>query len=179
MWKHEYFNSSAVGLDDYERINLLSLKEGSSNNQELITYTVRNKCTDASERCYLIMTSASNLLIDGGEIDSGLRGMVEAADRVKSLDFCPIAFESAILKYKIKVLSSRGIISARRMSKEILKKIKSNGGFIRDLRIKSCDDLSEMKPAYFHEYALLVAYVMGFAGGDLAKAGAYIESSVQ
>ncbi|OHC31413.1 MAG: hypothetical protein A2Y50_09940 [Pseudomonadales bacterium RIFCSPLOWO2_12_59_9] len=179
MWGEGYFNSAVGGLEGYERINLLSLQKGSSKNQELITYVVRNKCTDGSERCYVIMTSASNLLIDGGEFDSGLRGAVEAVGRVKTSDVCPIVFESAVLKYKIKVLSSKGISSARSMSKDILKKIKLNGGLMRDLRTKSCTDLSGIKPAYFHEYALLVAYVMGFAGGDLAKAGAYIEFSAQ
>ncbi|NQD95151.1 hypothetical protein HP532_21090 [Pseudomonas sp. CrR25] len=179
MWGANYFNVRLGGIEEYERINLLSLQEGSSKNQELITYVVKNKCNDGSERCYLIMTSASNLLIDGAEYDSGLRGVVEAVSRVKAKNFCPIAYESAIIKYKIKMLSSKGIDSARSASRNILKKIKLNGGLMKSLKTESCINLSKIKPEYFHEYAVLVAHLMGFAGGDLAKAGAYINSSAQ
>lgn len=179
MWGVNYFNVRLGSIDEYDRINLLSLKEGSSKNQELITYVVKNKCEDASERCYLIMTSASNLLIDGAEYDSGLRGVVEAVNRVKANNFCPIAYESAILKYKIKVLSSKGVGSARSASRSILNKIKLNGGLMKSLKTESCVSLLKTKPEYFHEYAVLIANLMGFAGGDLAKAGAYINSSAQ
>ena len=179
MWGVNYFNVHRGNIQEYERINLLSLQEGSSKNQELITYVVKNKCEDDSERCYLIMTSASNLLIDGAEYDSGLRGMVEAVNRVKDKTLCPIAYESAILKYKIKTLSSKSISAARDTSKNILKKIKLNGGLMKGLKTESCVSLLKAKPEYFHEYAVLIAHLMGFAGGDLAKAGAYINSSAQ
>lgn len=176
MWGGNYLNSRMNNIEEYERINLLSLREGSSKNQELITYVVKNKCSDDSERCYFVMTSASNLLIDGDEYDSGLKGMVEAVNRIKASDFCPIAYESAILKYKIKVLSSKSIEAARNSSIGILKKIKLNGGLMKSLRTKSCVKMANNKPEFFHEYTFLVAHLMGFAGGDFAKAGAYIDS---
>lgn len=176
MWGEDFLNSRTGHVEEHERINLLSLHEGSSKNQELITYVVKNKCKDDSERCYLIMTSAANLLIDGGEYDSGLKGMVEAVNRYKASGFCPVAYESAILKYKIKMLSSKGIDSARRSSIEILKKIKLDGGLMKSLRTKSCAQMAKEKPEFFHEYTDLIAHLMGFAGGDFAKAGAYINS---
>ncbi|WP_439888762.1 hypothetical protein ACSX1C_06615 [Pseudomonas sp. MBLB4123] len=179
MWGVSYFNVRALDIEEHERMNLLSLQEGSSKNQELITYVVRNRCKDDSERCYLIMTSASNLLIDGADYDTGLKGAVEAISRVKDASICPVAYESAILKYKIKTLSSRSIDSARSASRRIIEKIKLEGGLMKSLKTKSCISLLKRNPNFFHEYALLIAHVMGFAGGDFAKAGAYINSSVK
>ena len=50
---------------------------------------------------------------------------------------------------------------------------------MKGLKTESCVSLLKAKPEYFHEYAVLIAHLMGFAGGDLAKAGAYINSSAQ
>ncbi|WP_222908971.1 hypothetical protein [Pseudomonas sp. DNDY-54] len=176
MWGSSYFYARMEGLNEHERINLLSLREGSSKNQELIDHVMKNKCTDDSVRCYLVMTSASNLLIDAREYDSGLRGMVEAIDRVSAKEFCPIAYESAIIRYKIEVMSSKDSWSARRSSIDVLEKIKANNGFIKSLKTETCTRLAREKPKFFHEYTMLVAHIMVFAGGDYAKAGAYIDS---
>ncbi|WP_313057267.1 hypothetical protein [Stutzerimonas nitrititolerans] len=91
MWGSSFFDSRAEKLEEHERMNLISLREGSSENQELISYVLKNKCADYSVKCYLAMTAASNILIDAGEYDSGLRGMVEAINRVDAGDLCPIA----------------------------------------------------------------------------------------
>jgi len=174
MWGSNFLYSATGNIEEHERINLLSLREGSSKNQELINYVVNNKCTDDSVRCYLIMTSASNILIDAGEYDSGLQGMVQANVRVDARGLCPIAYESAILKYKIKVASSKNVWSARKSSRATLDKIRSNNGFAKSLKTSSCVRLAKAKPDFFHEYTMMIAHLMGFAGGDYAKAGAYI-----
>ncbi len=179
MWGLVDFDSQQDETEEYQRINLSSLRNGSSKNQELITYVVRNGCQDGSERCYFIMMSASNLLIDGGEYDSGLRGMVEAMNRVDSKNICPIAYELSILNYKIKTLISDEPGSMRSRARVIINKIKRDGGLVTSLRTKSCIDLSKKSPEYFHAYTLLIAQVMGLAGGDFAKVGDYIRSSIQ
>jgi len=178
MWKPKYFNTHLGGLEDFEKVNLLSLRDGASKEQAILTYVVKNGCKDSLERCSVIMISAANLLIDAGEFDAGLKGAVEANERVKGLGICPIAFESAVLKYKLKYISSKGISSARRSASSLLSKIRQNGGVVENLRVGSCDSLAEIKPEFFHEYVLLISHLMGLAGGDFAKAGAYIQSSV-
>ena len=176
MWGSSYLYARVEGLAGHERMNLLSLREGASKNQELIDYVVKNMCADYSVRCYLDMTSASNILIDAKDYDSGLRGMVEAVERVNAKGFCPIAYESAILRYKIEVVSSKDIRSARASAVGTLEKIKSNNGFMRNLKDRSCTGLARERPEFFQQYTMLVAELMGFAGGDYAKAGAYIDS---
>ena len=177
MWKSEYFNGKSVEVVDYDVFNLLSLHDGASKNQKIITYVVRNKCSDASERCYVTMTSGANLLIDSGDYDLGLRGVVEAYDRVRKSGVCPIVFELAILRYKIKSISSERLSLARNSSRELLDKIKA-GGVVENLKTESCDALSRRKAGFFHEYVVLVSQLMGIAGGDFAKSGAYINSII-
>ncbi|MCO7543257.1 hypothetical protein [Stutzerimonas nitrititolerans] len=176
MWGSSFFGSRAEKLEEHERMNLISLREGSSENQELINYVLKNKCADYSVKCYLVMTAASNILIDAGEYDSGLRGMVEAINRVNAGDLCPIAHESAILRYKLKIASTKNVRSAQRLSVNVLERIKLNGGFIKNLKTGSCTSLAKEKPEFFYEYTMLIARIMELAGGDFVKAGAYIST---
>ena len=178
MWGSSFFSSRAEKLEEHERMNLISLREGSSENQELINYVLKNKCADYSVKCYLVMTAASNILIDAGEYESGLRGMVEAINRVTAGGLCPIAYESAILRYKLKIASTKNVRSAQKLSVNVLEKIRSSNGFINNLKTESCTGLVKEKPEFFYEYTMLVARVMEFAGGDFVKAGAYISTLV-
>lgn len=176
MWGAGYFRASSEVLRDYELINLRSLEEGSSENSEIIGYTLDNHCLEGSERCYLINMAMANLLIDGREYDSALKAAFVAAESVKDKGVCLIAFEATILKYKISKIRSKNLLSARRSATDIVEKIKRNGGQVRNLRTKECDLLSQRAPQFFSSYVMQVAELMSYASGDYPKAAAYIDS---
>ncbi|WP_313057265.1 hypothetical protein [Stutzerimonas nitrititolerans] len=84
--------------------------------------------------------------------------------------------KSAILRYKLKVASTKNVRPAQKLSVNVLEKTRSNGGFIKNLKTESCAGLAKEKPEFFYEYTMLVAKVMELADGDFVKAGAYIKT---
>jgi hypothetical protein len=173
MWDAPYLNSHSQVLNKGETIYLASLQAGASKNKDIMDYLWENKCEDSSWSCALIMTAVSNLLLDNRDYDTGLKAAVEAYDRIKGS--CSIAYESAILKYKIQKLSASTGNNSGSSVRAILYKIKNNGGLMSNLRTDSCNKLAREQPEFFHAYVMLVAQLMGFAGGDYLKASVYME----
>ncbi len=174
MWSEKYFGARSGELKENELIYLKSLFDGASKDQRLISYVVKNKCYDATWDCSIVMMSASNLMIDAKDYDTGLRGAIEAYERVRGQ--CPIIYESVILRYKLEKLSNSPYSVAASKAKSILNKIKHSGGLMSDLRTTACKKLLKEKPEYFTTYALLTSKLMELSGGRDAKAAAYINS---
>lgn len=174
FWSGSYFNVSKGRLSEIEIVNLKVLDERWVKDQGVINYLGRVKCRDHNEFCVLTMISMANLLIGSGESDSGLKLLEEV--RRAGVGQCTINFELSILNYKAHALASLGLPAARVESGAVLEKIKRQGGLIYDLRNEACNQLAEEKSELFHQYVVLVSRVMGYAGGDMAKAGAYIQS---
>lgn len=169
MWG-EYFGLRSTNLQDFEEKYLESLSYGAGKNQSLINFVVGNKCYDSTWRCAVIMTSASNLMLDADVDRVGLRGAVEAYERVRGQ--CSVMYESSVLLYHIKHLSDGGMAKAN----TLLRKIRKNGGIMSDMRTPECKRLASERPEYFASYALLVAKVMAISGGRNAYVAAYIQS---
>lgn len=176
MWKAKYFNNYSVGLSIHELANVESLRSRASENKELVNFVGGERCEEVTELCALSKLAAANLLIDSGGLDKAL-GLVESARSVQAnFGLCSINVESSVLLYKLRMLSNAPLDIAGAEARAVVERIKSNGGVISDLRSRSCDLLAERKPLLFHEYVRLVSRVMSFAGGDLAKGSAYIDS---
>lgn len=174
MWGGAYFGVRSDQLETYEIDFIRSFSVGSSQNQSLITAVVRDKCYDSSWRCSVIMTTAGNLMLDSGNYRVGLRGAVEAHERIKGQ--CSVLFESAVAFYHIRNLSSDGQKNAGHKAATLLNKIKHNGGLMSDMRSEECRTLALKRPEYFTTYALLAANLMELAGGRHATAAAYLRS---
>lgn len=174
MWGVRYFGARSADFQDFESVYLKSLGGGSSKDQFLIDYVVNNKCYDSSWRCSVIMTAASNLMLDNGKSSAGLRGAVEAYDRIRG--GCSIALESTVVSYHLRRLSSGRQDGKAVKAEALLGKIKRDGGVLADVRSEACRKLILSKPEYFTAYALLVARLMALSGGENAYSAAYIDS---
>jgi hypothetical protein len=174
MWGVKYFGARSADFQDFEVVYLKSLGGGSSKDQLLIDYIVSNKCYDSSWRCSIIMTAASNLMLDNGQSRVGLRGAVEAYDRMRG--GCSIALESTVVSYHLRKLSSGRQDGKADKAEALLGKIRRDGGILADVRSGSCRELILSKPEYFTAYALLVARLMAVSGGESAYSAAYIDS---
>jgi len=174
MWGEGYFSAAGDDLDAEDVFYLRSLIEGSSRDQELIDYVVKNACYDASWKCSLVMTTASNLMLDEGQLDVGLQGFIGAYERVKGR--CSILYESSIIIYHTRKLISEGSVDTKDRATSLLEKLEREGGVVTDLRDLECRNLVRKKPEYFVAYASLVANLMQIAGGKYAYASVYIHS---
>ena len=174
MWGSKYFGSRSDRLDSYELDFIKSLSRGASKEQALIDAVVRGKCYDSSWKCSAIMTTAGNLMLDHGNYQVGLRGAVEAHERIRGQ--CPVLFESSVTLYHIRTLSSGGQRDAGHRAVTLLRKIKREGGIMEDLRSDECRALARERPEYFTSYALLVASLMELAGGQYSVPAAYLRS---
>ena len=176
MWRAKYFNSKSIDESKYDLVNLESLRPQASKNERLLGFIGSEKCAEVSEACALSKLSAANLLIDSGSADQSL-GLIESArSTLVGVGACTINLESTILVYKLHKLSSMSLATAKAEARAVVEKIQSKGGLVSNLRTDSCEFLAERKPMYFHEYVRLVSRVMSYAGGDLAKGSAYIDS---
>lgn len=173
MWGAEFFGYRSPGLEEFELNYLKSLSVGASKDQSLVDFFVKNKCYDGSWRCSVVMTTGSNLLIDGGDSKVGLRGAIEAYERVRGK--CSIVYESSVLRYQFKVLSEYPLKEAKVRAATIVGKIKKNGGIMLDLRSSACSILLKKKPEYFTAYTVLVSELMKIAGGRHASAALHID----
>lgn len=174
MWGEAYFGARSNQLEHYEIDFIKSLNAGSSRDQSLITAVVRHKCYDSSWRCSVIMTTAGNLILDSGDYKVGLRGAVEAHERISGQ--CSVVFESAIAFYHIRNLSLDAQKNVGNRAAALLKKIEDKGGLMSNLRSKECRALALSRPEYFTTYAMLTANLMELAGGRYAMAAAYLKS---
>ena len=174
MWGSTYFGARAADLSENEKIYLKSLSKGASKEQQIISYVVKNKCYDSTWDCSLIMTSASNLMIDSQDYETGLRGAIEAYQRIPGM--CPIIYETSILRYKLEKLAASNSNSTTNQARSIINKIKTDGGIMTDLRGKACKKLIVERPEYFTTYTILISKMMEISGGNNSKAAAYIRS---
>ncbi|MDA7088636.1 hypothetical protein PH586_19840 [Pseudomonas sp. SA3-5] len=174
MWGVRYFGLRSESNQDFEFIYHRSLGAGASKDQGLIDYVVGNKCYDSSWRCSVIMTAASNLMLDDGQVKVGLRGAVEAYERTRG--GCSIILETTILSYHLRELSSVRSINVESRAGALLRKIKARGGVLSDIRGDACRELVSKSPEYFTTYALLIAKLLVFSGGRNAYSAAYIDS---
>lgn len=174
FWNGRYFNVAGGLLADFERVNLNSLRDGSSKDDVVVGYVAEKMCRERTSICYLSMLSAANTLMDGKYFDSGT-GLADEAYRQK-IELCPVSFESTLLRYKISQISGMGFSASRREARAVVERIKKKGGLIVDLRTDLCDKELTLKPEFFHAYVVLVSKVMDYAGGELAIAGAYIQA---
>ncbi|MBW4652677.1 MAG: hypothetical protein KME20_06510 [Kaiparowitsia implicata GSE-PSE-MK54-09C] len=169
MWGKAYLSASGGRLENYDEIYLQSLNSGVEDRQ-VLDFIWKNKCKDGGDRCFVIMASAANLLIDSQEIDSGLTALVEARNKRGSKDFCPIVYELSILRYKLREVEGVGS-NVDGLALSLLRKIRSDGGVVEDLRMDSCIKFSTEKPEFFRAYALMVARMMS-RGGDITEEAA-------
>jgi len=174
MWGGGYFSATHGDLVPDDVFYLKSLVDGSSKSQDLIGFVVKNKCYDSSWRCSLIMTAASNLMLDNDQYEVGLRGFIDAYGRIKGQ--CSILYESSIVRYQTRKLTSNGSPDAKVRATNLLEKIERTGGIATDLRSPECRNLALEKPEYFVAYASLVANLMQVAGGKYTYASVYIHS---
>lgn len=174
MWGGKYFGRRSGRLDSYELDFIKSLSHGASNEQSLIGAIVRGTCYDPSWKCSVIMTTAGNLMLDHGNYQVGLRGVVEAHERIRGQ--CPVLLESSVTLYHVRVLSFGNQKDAAQRAATLLRKIKREGGIMEDLRSDECRALAGERPEYFTSYALLVASLMELAGGRYSVPAAYLRS---
>jgi hypothetical protein len=174
MWGVKYFGHRSSSSDDFEIFYYKSLAAGAKSNQELIDFVVKGKCYDSSWRCSVIMTAASNIMLDNGQSKVGLRGAVEAYERLEKK--CPIVLETTIVSYQLRELSMASQSGVEKKASALLQKIKVDGGVLHDMRNETCRQMAIEKPEYFTTYALLVAKLMTFSGGADAYSAAYLDS---
>lgn len=176
MWGDISF-SAEENLMDYDITYIKSLRDASSKDKDVVDYVWREKCRDRSERCHMTMMAAANLMLDLGNYESGLSAATQAFELQR--EKCPIAFESVALRYKIKKISLMSGDQSRKISTDLIGRIKERGGLLKSLRTNSCQSYIKEKPTFFREYAALISRLMMLAGGDTAKTGAYIESVIE
>lgn len=174
FWKGKYFNVARGDLDEIERVNIKTLREGISKDQGILDYLGGTKCRESTAYCYFSMLSVANVLVDAGHFDQGI-GLIGAV-RDKQSDMCLVSFESSLLRYKIVRLENMRRSDSRREAEAVIRKIKQEGGLVVDLRSQSCERALLQKPEFFHAYTALVSEVMEYVGGDTAMAGAYIRA---
>ncbi|MCY1493573.1 hypothetical protein D9M68_274110 [compost metagenome] len=174
FWNGKYFNVARERLTEIEMANIETLSYGVSRNQRILDYLGRVRCRDGTAFCYLSMLSVANVLVDGDSHDHGVKLMEEAYEKQPGL--CLVSFESSLLIYKLKQLSTMARRESRREAKAVIKKIKDEGGLVVDLRNYSCDRMLEDKPEFFHMYVILTSKVMEYAGGNTAAVGAFIQA---
>lgn len=177
MWGVRFFGLHSDSNEDFEIIYQKSLQPRASKDQSLIDYTVKNKCNDSSWRCSAIMTAASNLLIDNDQIRVGLRGAIEAYERTHGK--CSIMLETTIISYHLRDIALSSSLGARDKARTLVKKIKTDGGILHNLREEACRDLALQKPEYFTVYSLLVSKLMAYSDGKDVSSAAHIDSMKQ
>ncbi|WP_339081927.1 hypothetical protein [Pseudomonas sp. TMP9] len=175
LWGSDYVRATGGKLEYYDEIFIASLNDG--DNQRVLDFVWKNKCRDGSEKCYVVMASAANILINSFETDSGLTALVEAKNRREDKNSCPIIYELSIIRYKIKTLENTNN-RPNDLALSLLRKIKRSGGIIEDVRIDACLALAKEKPELFRAYALMIAQIMSFAGGTTTDAGRKINNAI-
>lgn len=136
----------------HEQALIDSLANGSSRNETLLAAIHPRLCWDSSMDCYLTMLAASNLLLHSGDLDSGLRGALQAHEKVRGDTLCPIAFEATLLHYKLNSLTTPTDRSPRARARALVRNITRKGGLSEDLRRSACTEALKSNPSLLQAY---------------------------
>lgn len=143
-------------LREYGDFFIRSLNPGSSNDQDNFDFFGRNKCKDRSVKCYLLLNSLGNLLIDQGDLENGLKSAIYGYELIHESSYCPVAYEIVVVNYKIEKIKAYSFFQTSKRARLLLDKIKNFGGVSNDLRTESCEALKVNFPFYFDKYSELV-----------------------
>lgn len=179
MWAGNYFNGASGKLSEEERINIFSLKSGSSMSDSVVSKTWESRCDKEEYSCLINKLSLANFLIDSGNVDSAFKLIEEARNGYGPVGFCEISLESSLLRYKLFQVLRLSRSSAEKEVSAVVSRIKEKGGLMFDLRKNECNRFSREKTELFHEYVVLVSRLMSVGGTDVVSAGVYIDSKTK
>ena len=179
IWQINTNNSNKPAVNADNDFFIQSLQSGASKQQHLLSYAGKNKCRAKTPECSLVILVGSNLLLDAGEYDSGLKGGVTAYDMIRETGACGVMSEITVLRFKLHQLDEFSKNKAEWRAQGTLSIIRKKGGFMSSLRTTSCEKLRAEKPELFDAYASVVAQIMRRAGGSFPDAANKIESGLK